>query len=79
MLKFATFAETGASILNKFKRRPAWQVSAVKVLNELITLSNRSDTQVAFLAQHKDSQLNLPDGQHSFMENGGGQSVSKSK
>ena len=79
MLKFATFAETGASILSKFKRRPAWQVNAVNVSNELITLSKRSDTQAAFLAQHKDSQPNLSDGQHSFMENGGGQSISKSK
>ena len=79
MLKFATFAETGASILNKFKRRPAWQVNAVNVSNELITLSKRSDTQAAFLAQHKDSQSNLSDGQHSFIKNGGGQSFSKSK
>ena len=79
MLRFATFAETDASTLSKFKRRLAWQVNAVNVLNELMTLSKRSDTQAAFLAQHKDSQPNLSDGQHSFMENGGGQAISKSK
>ena len=76
MLRFATFAETDASTLSKFKRRLAWQVNAVNVLNELMTLSKRSDTQAAFLAQHKDSQPNLLDGHHSFMENGGGQSIS---
>ena len=79
MLRFATSAETDASTLSKFKRRLAWQVNAVNVLNELMTLSKRSDTQAAFLAQHKDSQPNLSDGQHSFMESGGGQSISKSK
>lgn len=79
MLRFATFAETDASTLSKFKRRLAWQVNAVNVLNELMTLSKRSDTQAAFLAQHKDSQPNLSDGRLSFMENGGGQSISKSK
>ena len=79
MLRFATFAETDASTLSKFKRRLAWQVNAVNVLNELMTLSKRSDTKAAFLAQHKDSQSNLSDGRHSFMENGGGQSISKSK
>ena len=79
MLRFATFAETDASTLSKFKRRLAWQVNAVNVSNELMTLSKRSDTQAAFLAQHKDSQPNLSDGKHSFMENGGGQSISKSK
>ena len=79
MLRFATFAETDASTLSKFKRRLAWQVNAVNVLNELMTLSKRSDTQAAFLAQHKDSQSNLSDGQHSFIKNGGGQSFSKSK
>lgn len=79
MLRFATFAETDASTLSKFKRRLAWQVNAVNVLNELMTLSKRSDTQAAFLAQHNDSQPNLSDGRLSFMENGGGQSISKSK
>ena len=79
MLRFATFAETDASTLSKFKRKLAWQVNAVNVLNELMTLSKRSDTQAAFLAQHKDSQPNLSDGRLSFMENGGGQSISKSK
>ncbi len=79
MLRFATFAETDASTLSKFKRRLAWQVNAVNVLNELMTLSKRSDTQAAFLAQHKDSQPNLSDGRHSFMENGGGLPISKSK
>ena len=79
MQKFAIFAQTGASILSKFKRRPAWQVNAVNVSNELMTLSKRSDTQAAFLAQHKDSQSKLSDGQHSFIKNGGGQSFSKSK
>ena len=79
MLRFATFAETDASTLSKFKRKLAWQVNAANVLNELITLSKRSDTQAAFLAQHKNSQPNLSDGQHSFMDNGGGQSISKSK
>ena len=79
MLRFATFAETDASTLSKFKRRLAWQVNAVNVLNELMTLSKRSDTQAAFLAQHKDSQPNLSDGQHSFMENGGGLPIPKSK
>jgi len=44
-----------------------------------MTLSKRSDTQAAFLAQHKVSQPNLWDGRHSFVENGGGQSISKSK
>ena len=79
MLRFATFAETDASTLNKFKRRPAWQVNAVNVLNELMTLSKRSDTQAAFLAQHKDSQPNFSDGQHSFTENVAGRSIPKSK
>ena len=79
MLRFATFAETDASTLSKCKRRLAWQVNAVNVLNELMTLSKRSDTQAAFLAQHKDSQPNLSDGLHSFMENGGGLPISKSK
>ena len=79
MLRFATFAETDASTLSKFKRRLAWQANAVNVLNELMTLSKRSDTQAAFLAQHNDSQPNLSDGRLSFMENGGGQSISKSK
>ena len=42
-------------LLSKFKRRLAWQVNAENVLNELMTLSKRSDTQATFLAQHKDS------------------------
>ena len=79
MLRFATFAETDASTLSKCKRRLAWQVNAVNVLNELMTLSKRSDTQAAFLAQHKDSQSNFSDDQHSLKKNGGGQSISKSK
>ena len=79
MLRFANFAETDASTLSNCKRRLAWQVNAVNVLNELMTLSKRSNTQAAFLAQHKDSQPNLSDGRHSFMENGGGLAISKSK